>query len=538
MALSVRATVRVLGLVASLAFGAQALLSYALAGAAGFEDRPEGAIRFHAALGERVATALTSVTPDPVLLALHPALVGPLAPGATPDSDSARVLAVQRAMTSLFSGARVTRQGFAFWYSAPLVAVTIVALLALLLVRRQGSDLAPETPRQIFRWAGVFGVVMAFALPVLVPDFWMSIAWGRAMRLGANPYYLVPPDAVQGLPFDPDMLRMTYGPLWGIVSWGVAIVSRGAVFWAAVLFKLLLIGAWLLLLRLVWRSVEGRSVADQCTALLAVGWLPLGPVHVAGDGHNDVLMVAFVVLWMLLLGSGRLVLASVVLALSVGVKYATAPLFMLDALWSLTPDLRPRLWSGIRAYATRAIAAALVLAVVFAPFIRSLEFFAETAAVREGRFFLPADAVKAIGTLVGVDFTVPAYLVMGVFPIATLWLCLRYWRRPDQAELRAATAGIMLSMVWVAAGHVWPWYVMWLLPLAVLLPDRHMLSRFTVGVALAAPFWLVPWIAWPRTSTFVRFELPSLMAYVVALAWMLWVWRFFGARGAETGPAA
>jgi hypothetical protein len=286
-----------------------------------------------------------------------------------------------------------------------------------------------------------------------------------------------------------------------------------------------MVASWCLVLRLVSALMRDRSVFEQCVALLLVGWLPLGPVQIAGEGHNDVVMIALILLWLLQLENGRPLLATAALALSVSIKYVSAPLFLVDVLFLANAAAAPSLIGRVRAYLPRALMACVIWAIVFAPFFDSFGFFRETAAVREGYFYLPADAVKAIGSVLGVNLRPIALGIMVVFPVVTLWCLLRFWRAPTRDTARLAVAGIMLSVLFVAAGHVWPWYVLWLSVPAALLPWDSALARWSAGVAMTAPFPLIVWTAYPAASDFRKFQVPSLLAYGLALAWMVLLWR-------------
>jgi hypothetical protein len=444
---------------------------------------------------------------------------------------------LRRFISNAIGGDWLSSRQFVLFVAIPLALSTFVALLALFVVGRGEETLDPSLPAQIRKWGYVFAIVMGFAVPVLVPDFWLSFAWGRTMWWGLNPYYEVPPQAVSGLPFDPPMMRMTYGPLWALISWLITKATAGSVFWSAVAFKGLLVAAWCVLLRVVSALVEGRSVREQCAALLIVAWLPLGPVQIAGDGHNDVLMLVLIAAWLLLLDRGRPLLATAALALSVSVKYVSAPLFLIDILFLAASAPAPSWRERIRAYVPRALIAAVIWVAVFAPFFKSFGFFGETAAVREGHFFLPADAIKAIGSLLGVSVFPVALAVQAVFPVVTLVCLLRLWRDPSRETRLLAVAGIMLSVLFVAAGHVWPWYVLWLAVPAALLPRDHPLARWSTGVAITAPFPLLVWTAYPHASDFLKFQLPSLFAYGLALLWMLGLWRLTSAGDYRPQPA-
>jgi hypothetical protein len=409
---------------------------------------------------------------------------------------------------------------FAVSYAAPLLLSSAICISLLLLVGRRRTEVNDDVPRWLLRWSMVFVLPMVLAVPVLVPDFWLSIAWGRTLWWGANPYYQVPPPAIHNLPFDDPLLRMTYGPLWAHLAHVVTVVSRGGVLVAAVLWKLVLTGAWCGLLALVARLVRARPAWERCVAILAVGWLPLGVGQAVGEGHNDVVMVAGVLVWLLLLERRRATAATAALAAATLVKYVTAPLFVLDVLRAVLPwrDLRT-LVTRARSYAPRALLAAALAAATLVPLFRSLEFFRSTADVRAGYFYIPGDAVKALGTLAGVDLRMLAIGVQLVFPVISLLLLARWWRRPDEESFRGAVAGTMLSVLLVAAGHVWPWYQLWLLGVAVCRPTSAM-ARWAIGMAITAPFPLLVWTLSPNASDFAKFQLPSLAAYGLALVWL------------------
>lgn len=122
--------------------------------------------------------------------------------------------------------------------------------------------------------------------------------------------------------------------------------------------------------------------------------------------------------------------------------------------------------------------------------------------------------------MTGLPLRPVAAVVMLVFPVATAWLVFKLLREPSWRRLEMAVAGVALSLVFVAARHVWPWYVLWLLPFAVL-DFTSRLGRWATGVAIAAPLLLLPWTAYPQANAFQRLELPSLVVYAFAVAWMI-----------------
>ena len=509
-----RRAITLLGILSALAFAVQAALSYIQAPVATYSERPYGQIVFYQRVAERLVRIPGLVD---VVWRLNQQ---PVRNGRRPP-DRAEV--VVQALSG--EGPMQNPRTFSLSYGVPLAATTVVALAVLVMLWRYPLSVNERTPRQLITWASIFALVMAFAVPVLVPDFWLSFAWGRTLWWGGNPYYAVPAQSVHDLPFDAPILRATYGPLWLHLSWFVSRVTLGSVLWGSIVFKTLLVGAWIGTLLLLDRLLRAAPVARRCMALVVVGWLPLGVVQTVGEGHNDVFMVAAILGWVLLLERGRMMAASISLALSVLVKYVSAPLFLLDLLHQSNGQVPRRALAGqIRRYLPRALVVAVLVVLAFAPVFRGLDFFRSTGEVRAGYFFLPADAVKAIGAMAGINLLPLALALQAIFPLVTLWTLWRYYQSPSRENFRLAVAGIMLSVLFVVAGHVWPWYVIWLLAVAALVPSSTTFA-WTTGVALGAPVILVPWTAFPQASEFVRYQVPSLFVYATALLWTVWLGR-------------
>ncbi|MGH7505527.1 MAG: hypothetical protein ACRELX_07735 [Longimicrobiales bacterium] len=400
-------------------------------------------------------------------------------------------------------------------------SIVFVALLAVLSRRREALN--DPLARSLFRWAAAFAVVLAFAHPVLVQDFWLSAGWGRLIARGVNPYYVnLDPQVTAGLPLDYLGLLMTYGPLWALVAGAVMAVAGAGPFVAGLLFKASLACAWIGALALVAHLLRTRPAADRCVGMAIAGWLPLGAFQIVAEGHNDVGMVLLLLLWLALLERGRHLAGTVSLAASVLVKYLSAPLFLLDLLHTIRS--RGKRWT---AYLPYAAAAALLGLVVFGIFFRSPAFFASTAHMADWHFFTPRDGVVTTGRLLGIEPSLGslggmlvaalAIGVQGFFLLLLAYGVWRYWRTPAPESFRYAvltmTAGILFGVV----GHIWPWFLAWGLVIAALHPASA-ITRWTTGVALAVPFPLVHWTAFPGPDQLVIVT-PAM--YLFAVAWFL-----------------
>ncbi len=90
--------------------------------------------------------------------------------------DQAEPLQFYQNLTGITAPAYLASENaFLLTYCAPLLLITVVVGLTLLYLRH--ADLGTTAPDTLFRWAIVFAVVCAPALPVIAQDFWLSVGW-------------------------------------------------------------------------------------------------------------------------------------------------------------------------------------------------------------------------------------------------------------------------------------------------------------------------------------------------------------------------
>lgn len=487
------------GVATTLAMLAAVVLSWVLAPFASFEGRTYAQYEFFARIGEAI----------------------PWIQGRNWDGLAPWRWGLQLAFRS--RGLFENRLTFLLAYVAPLAVASLTTVTMLWLAWRRRAELQPTDADRALRWAVVFAVLCVPAVPVLVPDFWLSIAWGRTLAAGINPYYAVPAAATSWLPLDAPIMRETYGPLWTYLSGAIMWTTGNHALWGGLLFKLVLAAGWIGTLVLVRRLVRDRSPFEQLLAVAMVGWLPIGVIQTVGDGHNDVAMVVFALLWMALRRQGHRLAATAALTASVLFKYASAPLFLLDLLYR-DPDESRSPARSARTYTAQAVVAALMTVIAFAPVFRGPDFFGSTTDVHGGHFYLPSDAIFAIGALMQVSLRPLAYLVLLIFPAVTAVALFRFWR-DGAPRLPEASAAVMLTMLMVGSSHAWPWYVLWYLAFAATIPTS-LLGRWAMALALTLPYPLLAWTIAPYASDLKKYFLPSLLAYGMALLWLLLVrWR-------------
>jgi hypothetical protein len=230
--------------------------------------------------------------------------------------------------------------------------------------------------------------------------------------------------------------------------------------------------------------------------LAALAWNPLLLFEIAGNAHNDVLMVSFTLLGLLLFRhSSRGVLASVAFTLGTLVKYLSG----LGLLWTaLASAARVEAWPrrGRRLSAITVLALLIAVAVA-APWLElpdSLDpLVTETAGVGYVNS-LPDTLLVLLVERFGLAGAIETWrgverlLVLAGFAAYLVWEGRRVWCDPGRMTVARALARSSLLYVLVVSTSMQTWYLCLPLSLAVALGWRRRLSQVTLMYgALALP---------------------------------------------------
>ena len=148
-------------------------------------------------------------------------------------------------------------------------------------------------------------------------------------------------------------------------------------------------------------------------------------------------------------------------------------------------------------------------------FYRSPEFFDGVRLVGTWYFLQPRDAVQAVELALGLPLLPLELAVTALFPAYAAYATWTAWNEPTTERLLQAALAVMSAVLFTAVSHLWPWYVIWALALAVLLPSWW-LSRFIIGVAVMSPFTLGFWWIEPFAN---HREAVAFGMYAFAIFW-------------------
>ncbi len=397
-------------------------------------------------------------------------------------------------------------------------------------------------PRLRARWAiaAVLAVHVIFLLspPLALTDIFNYVNYGRMEVVhGLNPYTTIPilephNDPSYGLS-NWHQLLSPYGPLFTMITFAVVPFGVAASFWV---LKVLLVASSLGTILLVWKCARllGR---DPIAAIVLVGLNPIVLVWGLGGGHNDFLMMFFIVLGFYLLlrarngalADGRDGAESREGSWPLFARRATAPAargetpaaggasVITTVRGWLLPLCALELGAGAAFVTATAIKASggVLLPVVLAGLLRAPRRLTQ---VLLGMAL--AGVVIAIASLIAfglhipdlstqsslvTDISVPNLIGLAVgaggetealhkvltlaLIVAVLLCCVQAYRRGSAVTASGwASVALLVTLSWVL-----PWYVLWVLPMAALSRSRRLRAA-----ALALGVYLI--VAWAPAS--------------------------------------
>ncbi|MGD8585453.1 MAG: hypothetical protein PVJ75_08890 [Chloroflexota bacterium] len=352
-------------------------------------------------------------------------------------------------------------------YAGLLCALFLLYWLAYRLVQQvePGKSLA-----FVLISAALFCLPLLSAFPINATDVYRYFIRGRITSVHSENPFLVPVAALDQEPYAPlagEWATETspYGPLWELTAAAVTRARPDDLLAGLLSFKALATLAFLAGGLLIWLALWKASPARRTALALLWLWNPALLLIFAMDGHNDSLMLAWLLLGWLLIGRGRIRLGMMVALLAPLTKpiaLLALPYFFL-AGWKKLPDHRAR-----AGFLILSSAAGILLAwLAFLPFGSPLDLARRLLGeASSGGGFTPLALFILEARQAGLDMPArPAIRYLsGLFVVLAIGLLWLTWR--GRPALRAAAdvfAGYILQAfrfrIWYAA---WPfaWLVL------------------------------------------------------------------------------
>lgn len=341
----------------------------------------------------------------------------------------------------------------------------------------------------VWGFAGLFAVTLFWLMPI-TSDVFVSLSRAHIFTdFGANPLLDAPLDYRDPLllayPAFYAIRSSAYGPLWALIS---APATLGPYDVAAGLFYLkgLAVASYLGCVWLLERILRELRPAAALEGLYMFAWNPLVLLMAVGDGHNDIVMMALVLLAVWLLLRSMWIPAFGALALSIWIKYVSLiflPLFALHAWRQLDSERVPRRWAPL---AAGGLLVGLVSLLILLPF-GDLKVYLELA----DRFLWPANWSYGLPNLAtwGVR--------LGLLAFVALYAILA-WRilQAGASFPKLANACFIASLLAfvLGAARSQSWHLIWPAAMAGLSDQRW---AWPTVVALSVAMLVVQlWVEW------------------------------------------
>ena len=358
--------------------------------------------------------------------------------------------------------------GLQLAYVVTFAAVFLLYFLALWMVTIR-SDRRMWT--LVIIGAVAINLILLFQYPFDAIDIFDYIFRGRMQAIyGANPFYDLPNQ------FQTDSLypyalwvyaTSAYGPLWETITKGLSAISGDGVIANVIAYKLVALGGYAATSVAIALTVRRLAPARALLAVTMFAWNPLVVFSIAGNGHNDAVMTACMVLGFTLLSARRYTLAALAETVGALVKFISAllvPIVVVVALRSL-PDWRAR----IRYLLMTGFACAALVAIAYAPYWRGGDILGlnrrttlfTTSIPTLAHFFLSQSLGRQADPVV-------AYGALAATALFVAWQTWRAFR--DDSPDSPMRAGLSVLLFYLLITCLWfqPWYLIWVMALAPL----------------------------------------------------------------------
>jgi hypothetical protein len=449
----------------------------------------------------------------------------------------ATVLGAQLALARAVAlGAVASYRGTAVLFTLILVALFGLYLGALVLVRG-----APRRAAVAILLATTLGFqIVLLPLPgVFTTDLFSYAFYGEvAGHFGQSPYLQIPDD----YPDHPLYLLINplwrdapsvYGPVWIAISSVVGAALSERVLAETLAFRLIADLTHWANLAVLWWALRRLRPGDEPLGLALYAWNPLVVFEFAANGHNDGVMLLFLLLALGFTARGRDWPGVAALVLSVATKYTTVLLLPLFLWWAARAQ---RGWRRVALAAVGGGAALAALAALYLPWWRGPEtlgpvlywlstpLYANHPPIAVATWL--RDLVAGVGWVSWDDAEVLVFgLQRQVVRLAYVaYLALEGLRLRRVEDLAPACARAMLIFLLAVNTWVLPWYFTWPLALAALGSPLSRTTALVVAFTAGAPLTMY----WAQT----RFESLQTNGYLLYLAplaplalwagWQLW----------------
>jgi alpha-1,6-mannosyltransferase len=394
------------------------------------------------------------------------------------------------------------RAAAAYTYFVGVLLLFALYLLGMWAVR---ANRARPSLRLILSLSFLFGFTLIWLYPITATDLFQYVVRARVRVVyGANPL-AVTPNYFPNEPYLPFMGEWVdklspYGPAWELLAEGIALTGATDIVSGALAYKAVAMAFYLLCIGLVAWLRHGDA-----EAIYFFAWNPLVLLQGLGNGHNDLVMLAWVLLGIALWERGWWPGAAAALTLATLTKASAAlvvPLFLVALVRQQTGWRRRAL--VLCGAGTLGLALTLLAYLPFWPPWQSLAGVLDEMRHRYTYTIATLSRMLLQSALPGSQaaYETPRLIGQVIFIAFYLWALAQLWRQRLNLPVTAFLAYFSYLLL-SASFRIW--YPVWLVPLAALclVPAtrwRAFLFCLTAELSLAMFYivwrWYMPQASW------------------------------------------
>jgi hypothetical protein len=366
----------------------------------------------------------------------------------------------------------------------------VVALLFLLLVLTYSLYFFFVRLSGVSR--GWFGTVIIFtvvfvAILIIAPPFMSADLYGyiyRSMAVSTahiNPY-VIPPSATAFASITPWSAGvMPYGPLF--TTYGILLQRVSGLSLAAnlVTFRMLNVVLFFLCALVIYKilRINKPEFSRQGVALFL--WNPFILIEVINNGHNDIMMLLFILLSIYFLFRKNVLMSVLMLAFGFLIKYVTIFLLPIPVILVLCQKIP--IWQKVKKIAFSLVTFLAVCILFYAPYgslgLSTKNLGGGFFAVNQVTF--PRYIVQSMGNFFSKATTGAAlsggqmhwlYLVVLTVLLAGIYFV---WYRKEKNSFGQQYFWILLLVIHFITMNFNIWYIIWFLPLVLIIPNQRYL---------------------------------------------------------------
>lgn len=353
----------------------------------------------------------------------------------------------------------------------------------ILLTKKIKISESKTTLKIIILFSIIFNLTLLFSFPLGPGDIYNYLFRAEVFTVyHQNPFLIAPVNFPQNplSKYISDLAKSTptiYGPLWMIISFLPALLSFNNIFVGVMIFKLLAIMFFFLCFWIIYKIISLLDFDKKNKYFLLFLWNPLLLFEIANEGHNDIIMVFFILLALYYLIREKFYSVIPLLTLSVMIKYISIiiiPFFLIFILKQKNKSNKffiniIKNWKFI---IINLIISLIIIITLFAPFLNSNQIFQgilhQAGMISKSHLSFFPFIISQISNEVLV------VKIISYFAFFLFYLFILFHNQPQ--NIKQLINKILLAFIlylFVASFWLQAWYFIWIIPLLIITGKKY-----------------------------------------------------------------